>query len=136
MARIKMHIPKAKLPFYPPCEVKCRLQNGVSTFSFFLLLGSVSIVLPFFFLLLSLCSSFWVFFFFHFFLLFFLLLSLGSGFWVSFFLSFFFFFFFLVLHHRIFWSEVALHDRVRMGLDLDLGFQNTHSLNTVVGVSA
>ena len=31
MARIKMHIPKAKLPFYPPCEVKCRLQNGVST---------------------------------------------------------------------------------------------------------
>ena len=26
-----MHIPKAKLPFYPPCEVKCRLQNGVST---------------------------------------------------------------------------------------------------------
>ena len=31
MARIKMHIPKAKLPFYPPCKVKCRLQNGVST---------------------------------------------------------------------------------------------------------
>ena len=31
MARIKMHIPKAKLPFYPPYEVKCRLQNGVST---------------------------------------------------------------------------------------------------------
>ena len=31
MARIKMHIPKTKLPFYPPCEVKCRLQNGVST---------------------------------------------------------------------------------------------------------
>ena len=31
MARIKMHIPKAKLLFYPPCEVKCRLQNGVST---------------------------------------------------------------------------------------------------------
>ena len=31
MARIKMHISKAKLPFYPPCEVKCRLQNGVST---------------------------------------------------------------------------------------------------------
>ena len=26
-----MHIPKAKFPFYPPCEVKCRLQNGVST---------------------------------------------------------------------------------------------------------
>ena len=26
-----MHITKAKLPFYPPCEVKCRLQNGVST---------------------------------------------------------------------------------------------------------
>ena len=32
MARIKMHIPKAKLPFYPPCEVKCTLQNGVSIF--------------------------------------------------------------------------------------------------------
>ena len=33
MARIKMHIPKAQLPFYPPCEVKCRLQNWVSTTS-------------------------------------------------------------------------------------------------------
>ena len=31
MARIKMHIPKEKLPFYPPYEVKCRLQNGVLT---------------------------------------------------------------------------------------------------------
>ena len=31
MARIKMHIPKAKLPFYPPYEVKYMLQNGVST---------------------------------------------------------------------------------------------------------
>ena len=31
MARIKMHIPKAKLPFYLPYEVKYRLQNGVST---------------------------------------------------------------------------------------------------------
>ena len=31
MARIKMHILKEKLSFYPPCEVKCRLQNGVST---------------------------------------------------------------------------------------------------------
>ena len=31
MARIKMLIPKAKLPFYPPYEVKYRLQNGVST---------------------------------------------------------------------------------------------------------
>ena len=60
--------------------------------------------------------------------------------------KFFFFvvsFFFLVLHHQIFWSEAALHDRVRMGLDLDLGFQNTHmngfqntySLNMAVGVS-
>ena len=26
-----MHISKVKLPFYPPCEVKCGLQNGVST---------------------------------------------------------------------------------------------------------
>ena len=31
MIRIKMHIFKAKLPFYPPSEVKCRLQNEVST---------------------------------------------------------------------------------------------------------
>ena len=31
MGRIKMHVPKTKLPFYPSCEVKCRLQNGVST---------------------------------------------------------------------------------------------------------
>ena len=31
MTRIKLHIFKAKLPFYPPCEVKCRLQNEVST---------------------------------------------------------------------------------------------------------
>ena len=26
-----MHISKVELPFYPPCEVKCGLQNGVST---------------------------------------------------------------------------------------------------------
>ena len=32
MIRIKMHISKVKLPFYPLCEVKCRLQNGVSTY--------------------------------------------------------------------------------------------------------
>ena len=31
MNRIKMHISKVKLPFYPPCEVQCRLQNKVST---------------------------------------------------------------------------------------------------------
>ena len=31
MTRIKMHIFKVKLPFYPPSEVKCRLQNEVST---------------------------------------------------------------------------------------------------------
>ena len=31
MTRIKMHISKVKLPFYPPCEVKCKLQNKVST---------------------------------------------------------------------------------------------------------
>ena len=31
MTRIKMHIFKVKLPFYPPCEVKCGLQNRVST---------------------------------------------------------------------------------------------------------
>ena len=31
MTRIKMYISKVKLPFYLPCEVKCELQNGVST---------------------------------------------------------------------------------------------------------
>ena len=31
MTRIKMYISKVKLPFYSPCEVKCGLQNGVST---------------------------------------------------------------------------------------------------------
>ena len=31
MTRIKMHIYKVKLPFYPPYEVKCGLQNRVST---------------------------------------------------------------------------------------------------------
>ena len=34
MTRIKLHISNVKLPFYPPCEVKCRLQNGVSTESY------------------------------------------------------------------------------------------------------
>ena len=33
MTRIKIHISNVKLPFYPPCEVKCRLQNRVSTFA-------------------------------------------------------------------------------------------------------
>ena len=47
MARIKMHIPKAKLPFYPPCEVKCKLQNGLSTL--FVLTCSLPLVLCFFF---------------------------------------------------------------------------------------
>ena len=32
MTRIKIHISNVKLPFYPPCEVKCGLQNMVSTF--------------------------------------------------------------------------------------------------------
>ena len=31
MARIKIYISKKKLPFYPPCEVKCELQYGVPT---------------------------------------------------------------------------------------------------------
>ena len=30
MTRIRMHISKAKLPFYPPSEVKCELQNEMS----------------------------------------------------------------------------------------------------------
>ena len=35
MTRIKIHISKMKLPFYPSCEVKCGLQNRVSTKSCF-----------------------------------------------------------------------------------------------------
>ena len=31
MTKIKIHIFNVKLSFYPPCEVKCRLQNRVST---------------------------------------------------------------------------------------------------------
>ena len=31
MATIKMFISKVKIVFYPPCEIKCGLQNGVST---------------------------------------------------------------------------------------------------------
>ena len=31
MATIKIPISNVKLPFNPPCEVKCGLQNGVST---------------------------------------------------------------------------------------------------------
>ena len=31
MTRIKIHISNVKLLFYPPCEVKCGLQNRVST---------------------------------------------------------------------------------------------------------
>ena len=31
MIRIKMHISKEKLPFYPPSEFKYGLQNEVST---------------------------------------------------------------------------------------------------------
>ena len=31
MTKIKMHISKVKLLFYPSCEVKCGLQNRVST---------------------------------------------------------------------------------------------------------
>ena len=35
MTRIKIHISNVKLPFYPPCEVKCELQNRVSTGTLF-----------------------------------------------------------------------------------------------------
>ena len=38
VTKIKMHIFKVKLPFYPPCEVKYGLQNGVSTVSWKVLL--------------------------------------------------------------------------------------------------
>ena len=42
MTRIKIHISNVKLPFYPPCEVKYRLQNGVSTMSLSFMLGCIS----------------------------------------------------------------------------------------------
>ena len=34
MTRIKIHISNVKLPFYPPYEVKCELQNRVSIILF------------------------------------------------------------------------------------------------------
>ena len=34
MTKIKMHISKVKLPFYPLCEVKYGLQNRVSTVTY------------------------------------------------------------------------------------------------------
>ena len=56
MTVIKMHIPKAKLPFYPPCEVKCKLKNGLSTL--FVLTCSLPLVLCFFFLFVVFWSLF------------------------------------------------------------------------------
>ena len=44
MATIKMLISKVKLPFYPPCEVKCGLQNRVSTTCGFVLQVGVDLV--------------------------------------------------------------------------------------------
>ena len=44
MTRMKMHISKEKWPFYPLGEVKCGLQNEVSTHGF-LILKSVSLFL-------------------------------------------------------------------------------------------
>jgi len=41
VATIKMPIFKMKLPFYSPCEVKCELQNGVSTIPLFQFLLTV-----------------------------------------------------------------------------------------------
>ena len=41
MTRIKIHISNVKLPFYPPCEVKCGLQNRVSTAVFLFSLVSI-----------------------------------------------------------------------------------------------
>ena len=48
---IRTHIFKVKLSFYPPCEVKYKLQNEVSTLDKFLLLREV-IILSFFFYLI------------------------------------------------------------------------------------
>ena len=53
---IKMHIFKVKLSFYPLCEVKYELQNGVSTLDKFLLLRKV-IILSFFFYLIFFFSD-------------------------------------------------------------------------------
>ena len=50
MTRIKMHISKVKLPFYPPCEVKCGLQNRVSTAVYGIMGGLSNIFLLGFFL--------------------------------------------------------------------------------------
>ena len=36
----------AKLPFYPPCEVKCKLQNGVSTEKWIPFMESGRIITP------------------------------------------------------------------------------------------
>ena len=44
MATIKMLISKVKLPFYPQCEVKCGLQNRVSTTYGFVLQVGVDLV--------------------------------------------------------------------------------------------
>ena len=44
MATIKMLISKMKLPFFPPCEVKCGLQNRVSTTCGFVLQVGVDLV--------------------------------------------------------------------------------------------
>ena len=41
MATIKIPISNMKLPFYSPCEIKCRMQNGVSTVRF---LNNIEIV--------------------------------------------------------------------------------------------
>ena len=44
MTKIKIHIFNVKLPFYPPCEVKCELQNRVSTHTAIIL--GIHILLP------------------------------------------------------------------------------------------
>ena len=41
IATIKIPISNVKLPFYSPCEVKCRMQNGMSTVRF---LNNIEIV--------------------------------------------------------------------------------------------
>ena len=49
MTRIKMHISKMKLRFYPLCEVKYRLQNEVSTLCYSTKYGRVWLFFLFFF---------------------------------------------------------------------------------------
>ena len=113
------------LTWWPPFSMSCLILQAISFLSFFLSFFFHHFL---FFSQATLFSSYENFFFFD----------------VSFFLSLLctspFFFFFFFSSSQKFLVFATLHDWVRMGLDLDLGFQNTnmngfqsaHSMNTVV----